>query len=170
MLAGDPFVVRLCLTILRAIRPLVPRTAREDWMREWEGENRHPWDSFIGRDCHHWTDGADLVRRTSGALSDAAWLRRRSTWDLDVMQDIRHGLRLLRTRPFLSSMAVAILALGVGSTVAIFSFVDRLILRDPPYRDPIGWSRCGRRAPTHPTAGRAHRPAPSSRGGSAPRR
>ena len=28
------------------------------------------------------------------------------------------------------------LAIGSGSTIAVFSVVDRLILRDPPYRDP----------------------------------
>jgi hypothetical protein len=42
----------------------------------------------------------------------------------------------MQTRPFISSLAILILAFGVGSTVAVFSFVDRLILRDPPYPEP----------------------------------
>jgi hypothetical protein len=57
-------------------------------------------------------------------------------WDLDVVRDVRHGLRLLRTRPLLSALAILILAFGTGSTVAVFSFVDRLILRTPPYHQP----------------------------------
>jgi putative ABC transport system permease protein len=58
------------------------------------------------------------------------------SWDLDLVRDARHGLRLLRTRPFLSALAILILAFGTGSTVAVFSFVDRLILRSPPYHQP----------------------------------
>jgi putative ABC transport system permease protein len=58
------------------------------------------------------------------------------TSGLGLAGDVRHGFRLLRMRPLLSSLAVAILALGIGSTVAVFSFVDRLLLRDPPYREP----------------------------------
>ena len=135
MAAGDPLVVRICLAMLRLIRPLVPRAIRDDWMREWEGEIRHRRGWLGRRDRRGWTDDADLLRRTSGALSDAAWLRRRTTWELDMTQDIRQGFRLLRNRPLLSSLAILILAFGVGSTVAVFSFVDRLILRDPPYRD-----------------------------------
>ena len=49
---------------------------------------------------------------------------------------VRHGLRLLRTRPLLSALAILIPAFGTGSTVAVYSFVDRLILRSAPYHEP----------------------------------
>ena len=88
------------------------------------------------RPAARWREEADLVRRTGGAISDAAWLRREFTWDLDVAHDFRHSLRLLRKRALLSVLAVIVLAIGSGSTIAVFSVVDRLILRDPPYRDP----------------------------------
>ena len=136
MPSRDPLLVRLSIWLLRAIRPLVPRDTRDDWMREWEAEIRHRW-SWIARDRQaRWREEADLVRRTGGAISDAAWLRREFTWDLDVAHDFRHGLRLLRRRALLSVLAVVVLAIGSGSTIAVFSVVDRLILRDPPYRDP----------------------------------
>jgi putative ABC transport system permease protein len=62
--------------------------------------------------------------------------RWRVPWDLDLIRDFRHELRLLRTRPLLSALAILILAFGTGSTIAVFSFVDRLILRSPPYLEP----------------------------------
>jgi putative ABC transport system permease protein len=52
------------------------------------------------------------------------------------MNDVRHGLRLLRTRPLLSALAILILAFGMGATVTVYSFVDRLILRRPLYEEP----------------------------------
>ena len=35
----------------------------------------------------------------------------------------------------MSALAVIVLALGIGGTVAVFSVVDTLLLRDLPYRD-----------------------------------
>src|SRR4030095_6981438 len=136
MPSRDPFLVRLSICWPRVTRPRVPRDTRDDWMREWEGEVRHRW-SWIARDRRtRWREEAELVRRAGGAVSDSAYLRREFTWDLDVAHDFRHGLRLLRKRALLSVLAVIVLAIGSGSTIAVFSVVDRLILREPASRDP----------------------------------
>jgi putative ABC transport system permease protein len=131
----DPIGVRLSLFVLRAVRFLVPSTVRADWMREWEAEIRHRWTSMDRRQETRWPDQAGLVRRSSGALADAAWLRQQFTADLDVMQDARFALRGLRKRPAISTLAVIVLALGIGGTVAVFSVVDTLLLRELPYSE-----------------------------------
>jgi predicted permease len=53
-----------------------------------------------------------------------------------LINDFRHGLRLLRRYPSTSLLAILTLALGIGANTAIFSVVDRVLLRALPYSDP----------------------------------
>ena len=53
-----------------------------------------------------------------------------------LLQDIRFGWRLLRRTPGFTVAAVLALALGVAATTAIFSVLDRVVLRPLPYNDP----------------------------------
>jgi len=54
----------------------------------------------------------------------------------DLSQDIRFALRQLRKRPAFALTAVAVLALGLCASVAIFAFVDAALIRPLPYREP----------------------------------
>ena len=54
----------------------------------------------------------------------------------DLFQDVRFGWRLLRRTPAFTAAAVIALALGVGSTTAIFTVIDRVVLRPLPYPQP----------------------------------
>ncbi|MBI4263788.1 MAG: ABC transporter permease [Acidobacteria bacterium] len=52
------------------------------------------------------------------------------------MQDLRLAFRGLRAAPVVSAVAILSLALGIGANTAIFSFVDRLVLRALPVEEP----------------------------------
>jgi predicted permease len=52
------------------------------------------------------------------------------------MSDIRLAWRGLIARPGFSLLVVLTLGLGIGANAAIFSAVDGLLLRQPPFKDP----------------------------------
>ena len=51
-------------------------------------------------------------------------------------QDLRFAVRTLRKAPVFVAVAVASLALGIGANTAIFTFVDQLLLRLLPVKNP----------------------------------
>jgi predicted permease len=56
---------------------------------------------------------------------------------LDVlMQDLRYTLRTLRRDRAFTIVAILILALGIGTNIAVFSVVNTLMLRPLPFQDP----------------------------------
>ncbi|SPE35746.1 conserved membrane hypothetical protein [Candidatus Sulfopaludibacter sp. SbA3] len=52
-----------------------------------------------------------------------------------VGQDVRHGARILGKTPAFTVTALLALALGIGTTTAIFSVVDAVLLKPLPFRD-----------------------------------
>ena len=67
---------------------------------------------------------------------------------IDIMrQDVRYALRALARSPSFTIVALLMLALGIGATSAIFSFVDGVLLRPLPYRDPASIIRVWERPP-----------------------
>jgi putative ABC transport system permease protein len=49
------------------------------------------------------------------------------------LQDLRYGARTLKMNPDFTAVAILTLAVGIGATSAVFSFVDRILFRGLPY-------------------------------------
>jgi predicted permease len=61
---------------------------------------------------------------------------RRLEWLADFLQDARFTLRTWRRSPGFAAGVIAVLALGMGSTSAMFSVLDRILFRPLPYAQP----------------------------------
>jgi predicted permease len=53
-----------------------------------------------------------------------------------VVQDLRFTIRQLRKNPAFTFTAIAMVALGIGASVAIFAFVDAALIKPLPYQNP----------------------------------
>jgi macrolide transport system ATP-binding/permease protein len=70
------------------------------------------------------------------------------------LQDLRYALRMIARQPLFAAMAVLSLALGIGANTAIYSFMDAILLRALPVRDPdslvvLNWRSKDRPAVVH---------------------
>jgi len=67
-----------------------------------------------------------------------------------LVADVKFGLRLLRRKPGFAAVIILTLALGIGANTAIFSVVNAVLLRPPPFRDPDQLMRLFRVQPDLP--------------------
>jgi len=75
----------------------------------------------------------------------------RPGWFIEtVMQDVRYAFRGFRRNPVFAVTVIATLALGIGATTAVFSVVDPILFRSPPYAHPDRLVSVGLVAPIFP--------------------
>jgi putative ABC transport system permease protein len=118
----------LARLIIRVAAALVPAGQRDDWRLEWDAELAALGDVPLRY--------RRPVRRSLGAFADAFWLRQQSIADFDWIDDVRHGLRQLTQHLGFAATTIGILALGLSSTVTMFSVTDQVLLRPLPYPNP----------------------------------
>jgi macrolide transport system ATP-binding/permease protein len=54
------------------------------------------------------------------------------TWMVDLLQDLRFGVRMLLRSPGFSILAILCLTLGIGANAAVFSWIEGILLRPYP--------------------------------------
>ena len=96
----------------------------------------------------------EMAARAGGArLGDAVRLREDAraawgwTWIDRLGQDLRYAARMLWRSPGFTLTAVVMLAIGIGANIAAFGFLNLIVLRPLPVRDPDTLLRFERRSP-----------------------
>ena len=74
-------------------------------------------------------EGVDRVKERCRDMQGLNWMR-------DLYRDLRYAFRAFGHNLGFTITAVAILGLGIGSTTAVFSAVDRLLFQSMPYSSP----------------------------------
>ncbi|MGD2124165.1 MAG: ABC transporter permease, partial [Gemmatimonadota bacterium] len=138
--------------LLRAFSLLAPRGQRTRWLREWEGELAHrlrvaSLPGALGllyaalRDTRHLRFLRTPNTRGSFA-SDPAFRfqteisRQDKPMFAELIQDFRFSFRALRAAPWFSLVTVLTLALGIGSSVAMYGVLHSALLEPLPFPEP----------------------------------
>ena len=103
---------------------------------EWEGELAAAQAAAQPASTKPKAKSGQLIRHALGSFVDAFWIRQRDVADLQIIDDVRHGLRQLRQQAAFAMTTIGILALSMAASVTAFSVVSQILLRPLPYPQP----------------------------------
>src|SRR5271170_458924 len=112
--------------------------------------NRRRLDSELADDLEF---HREMAERAGAPLANPLLLREQArdawgwTWIDRLAQDLRYAARKLRKSPGFTLTAVLMLAIGIGVNVAAFDFLNFMMLKPMPVRDPSTLLRFQRRSP-----------------------
>ncbi len=61
---------------------------------------------------------------------------RGTAWIETSVRNVRYAARVLRAAPLFTTVAITTLALGIGANTTVFTFIENILLRPLPVRDP----------------------------------
>ena len=128
-------IFQIVLGLLSLASRLVPLLRRGEWLREWQAELISRRMRYLAQDQLTIEKDLELLKRVAGSFHHAFWLRLRSWRDYMLIQDLKQAVRALTTRLGFSAVVLSTLIVGIGSSTAIFSILDHVLLRPLPYQD-----------------------------------
>lgn len=143
--------VKMCRWLIRLAGRIVREEKRSRWRAEWVAELEHSWKELGRLGTNGFHARVRLIYRCAHAIGDALTVRRLSMSTPNVVEQANLGRRVLVMQELLLDIKVAVrswcrqpgftftilltIALGVGSTTAIFSVVNGVMLNPLPHED-----------------------------------
>jgi predicted permease len=144
-----PWMLKLLTTIFRLVARLAPADARHDWGADAldtfiatceRAFAERGWFALVRVACMEWFD---LARATAIVRVEARPALRLATDHIGprargirFWRDVRLAARSVRTGGMTTLTAALTLAVGIGTSAAVFSVLDSILWRQVPFRDP----------------------------------
>ncbi len=118
---------------------LIDRTQKDrDFAEEIESHLAHEEDANLA-----WGHSPEEARRQARlrfgnprTYRERAWRHQSVSWIEDLWRDFRFALRALKKVPGFVTIAVVVIAVGIGANTAVFSVIDAVLLKPFPYPNP----------------------------------
>ncbi len=114
--------------------------------RKADAELQEELDSFLSEEIDENLargKSPEEARRLAGIKLGSRQSVRETVWQQNTFPaieslwpDLKYAIRTLKRTPAFTAVAILVMALGIGSSVTIFAFVDAALIKPLPYKDP----------------------------------